>query len=130
MSACNVTTVLTARPFASLDEVEAPDGVAPSTKFTVLLASSSKQRGFERKECWAGSGAQPVIVSRQSQAVAGKRHALRPSARAAASPHAIDDIVTQDLDIACWSSTARMPFELKEQDAGWLAGPVGRWACR
>ena len=132
MSACNVTTtVLTARPFASLDEVEAPDGVAPSTKFTVLLASSSKQRGFERKECWAGSGAQPVIVSRQSQAVAGKRHALRPSARAAASPHAIDDIVTQDLDIACWSSTtARMPFELKEEDAGWLAGPVGGPAGR
>ena len=130
MSACNVTTVMTARPFKSLDEVEAPDGVAPSTKFTVLLASSSKQCGFERKECWAGSGAQPVIVSRQSQAVAGKRHALRPSAQAAASPHSIGDIVTQDLDITSWSSTARMPFELKEQDAGWLAGPVGGPAGR
>ena len=87
MSACNSTAVATARPFASLDEVSVPDGMAPGSKFTVLL---QKKSGIDRKECWAGSGPAPVIVPNQSQVVAGKRHALRPSARAEASRKAID----------------------------------------
>ena len=91
MSACNSTAVATARPFASLDEVSVPDGMAPGSKFTVLLTSKQKNKsGIDRKECWAGSGPAPVIVPNQSQVVAGKRHALRPSARAEASRKAID----------------------------------------
>ena len=108
-----------------------PDGMAPGSKFTVLLTSKQKKSaGIDRKECWAGSGPAPVIVPHQSQVVAGKRHALRPSARAEASRKAIDNIVTQDVDVACWSSTEQMPFEVKEEDAGWLAGPVGGPAGR
>ena len=105
--------VVTARRFASLEEVAVPAGVAPGSRFTVLLAPRGKgQAAAVRKDCWSGSGAAPIIVPRQAQAVAGKRHRLRPSAQAGTRRELIDNMATQTVDIACWSSTEQMPFEV------------------
>lgn len=115
---------------SSLETVEVPDSVPPGGQFTVqLLATRNRQQVGVAKQLWRSNGNAPVIVKPMVENVDGQRQALRPSsvARVAGgsrTARSVDHTATQIAEVAEWSTTDPLPFEVTADDVGWLPGPV------
>ena len=120
----------------SLSDVVVPAGTPPGTSFTVYVKAKPKdgRQRCKATELWAASGSMPAQQSQAVTIVTGWRYKHRPSMRAkeAGGTHAkaIDHIESIPYTAAAWSTNEPAPFEMKEEDIGWLPGPVGGDAGR
>ena len=120
----------------SLNDVVVPAGTPPGSSFTVYITAKPKDGRPRCKatELWAASGSMPAQQSQAATIVTGWRYKHRPSMRAkeAGGTHAkaIDHYESIQYTAAAWSTNEPAPFELKEEDTGWLPGPVGGDAGR
>ena len=120
------TSPLPARPLAQLQHLQVPSQVPPGGKFYVLLPSTGRgSAAGTAKAVWRASGCSPAIQPRNVHAVAGARHAHRPSARAGGSQRAANNFITTDVQVSTWTTGEELPWELCAEDVGWLPGPVG-----
>ena len=122
--------------YSSMDSVLVPDDVAPGAKFDYqVMGQRNGVRAPLLKHAWRAAGNEPVIVEPSWVVVQGPRHAHSPSAVARrqngrGSSSAIDNLQTVPCTVSQWASQTPMPFELAEDDVGWLPGPVNGSAGR
>ena len=121
--------------YAKLDHVVVPDGTAAGCSFQVYLQHKNPSKPPKLVKLWRASGQQPHIQPRKLELADGWRHEHRPSACARKSLNdsrakAINNIETVQAEVAQWATDDELPFETREDDIGWLPGPVGGDAGR
>ena len=121
----------------SLAEVVVPPNTPPGGKFSVYLKAPATRDGRARcklTELWAASGTMPAQQPRKVSVASGWRHEHRPSnyAKQVSGTHAkaIDHVTSDRHAAASWATDEPAPFEAKQDDVGWLPGPVGGDAGR
>ena len=114
---------------SSMEAVEVPDGIAPGASFKVLLPKKRSGRNVLMEHTlWKPSGPAPLLQRGVMTLAQGPRHALRPHAVAkqakGRNAKAVDNFVTAPANVSAWQSAEQLPFEVDEEDVGWLPGPV------
>ena len=124
------------RRFSTVADVRVPDGVAPGASFKVTIQRADRPYAKARViELWRASGLEPAVQARCVEPASGLRHRQRPeacAARAAGRTGAkmIDEYSTVPAALDASPTTVELPFETKEDDIGWLPGPVNGSAGR
>ena len=116
--------------YSKLADVRVPDGVAPGASFTVTIQRADRPHAKARVvELWRASGDEPAVQARCVEPASGLRHLQRPEACAARAANRqrakiIDEYSTVAAALDVSSTRVELPFEAKEDDVGWLPGPV------